>query len=107
MSDLTNIQQLINDKAEKKLNDDINAMIKTIRNIPLLNATEIPAPMMTFGEQTHYPYYIFGGVQFRKSLYDYWLPIYQSREAKLFVDEVDRLKNDVQNLVNGNYENEY
>lgn len=107
MSNLTNIQQLINDKAEKKLNDDINAMIQAIRNIPVLTATETPSPMITFGEHTHYPFYFFSGGQFRKALYDYWLPIYQSREAKLFVDEVDRLKNDVQNLVNGNYENEY
>lgn len=109
MKSLPDIQQLINDRAEKRLKDDLEAMRKTIINMPILSPTQSPFPMLKFGESQHYAKWFFndGVGTFYEAVYNYWLPIYKNREAQNFLADVERLKSDVNDLMNVTHENDY
>jgi hypothetical protein len=100
--ELKNIQQLIDEKAENRLNKDLDDMRTTILSIGVLTATtESAFPDLEYGGKKTKPYWFFNlNGEFRRALYNYWLPIYKTREAENFLKRVEDLESEVDNLMN-------
>lgn len=112
MQDITNLQELINNRAEKRLDADLRALSKTIRESRLLSVIadsifptliypKAPKkPLGTDDTKEEYPFWIFkDNSLFMKAVKDYWLPIYKSEEAQNFIQKVEDLSTDVANLL--------
>lgn len=105
MKNLLNIQELIDKKAENRLTKDLDNMRSTIFTIPILtgrHATDSSFPDMEFKGMKSKPYWFFNDGQgsFYKALYDFYLPIYKAEEAERFINEVNRLNENVNSLMN-------
>lgn len=103
MKNITNIQDLVDKKAEIRLKKDLRDMRSAVLNIPVLCAnTDSDFPDMEFKGKKTKPYWFFneGDNSFYDALYEYWLPIYKSQEAHNFINEVERLNENVNELMN-------
>lgn len=101
---MEHLQKLINEKAEKRLDSEIQRLSEMIRASRLISITENGTIPDINGQK---PYWSLGASEdFFKGVKKYWLPIYQKEEAAEFVAKVERLNNDVINLMNNNYNEE-
>lgn len=109
MKSLPDIQQLIDFRADRKLKDDLLKINETIQKMPILMENNSEFPKLQFGEKKELPRWFFGDGKdsFYEALYNYWLPIYKNREAQNFLADVERLKSDVNDLMNVTHENDY
>lgn len=100
MANLKTLQQIIDGKAEQRLKNDLQQIRSKIFECPVLLETGSEFPSLEFGGKEIKPYWFFNTDEpFCKALYSYWLPIYKSKEAEMFVKEVEQLKEGVDNLM--------
>lgn len=113
------LQQVINQRAEARLDRDMIEISDYIRGNRILANTEIPN--LTYelypkedgkiNLQKHPPFWVFqyekrtSSSYISRSVYmdrlrDYWLPIYIQEETNLFVSKIDELGEQVENLQN-------
>jgi hypothetical protein len=114
MKSLKSLQELINEKAEYRLNTDIGNAAEAIRNNPLLRTTDNPGlPDIHFKSKTgedrmEKPFWFFQpNSLFWDQVKAYWLPIYIAEETENFLKKVDDLDSEIQGLKNAQYIDEY
>lgn len=113
------LQELINKRALARLRKDLVEISTFIRGNRILSESSIP--QLTFkmvpdskGEQktdTKAPYWVFqfeksqygtdnySGSAYMQTLLDHWLPIYVAEESRLFMEQVEKLQGDVNDLL--------
>lgn len=113
------LQQLINQRAEARLDRDMIEISDYIRGNRLLADTKLPELTYELYPQEdgkinlkkHPPFWVFqcekrtSGSYISRSVYmdrlrDYWLPIYIQEETNLFISKIDELGEQVENLQN-------
>ena len=114
MEQVKNLQELINQKAEKRLDADIYKLAEAIRNNPLLQTTNnpsIPDISIKNNEGSYLerkPYWFFqSNGNFFDKVKEGWLPIYIAEETKNFITKVEELDSEIQGLKNVEYVDEY
>lgn len=101
------LQKLIDNKAETRLNKDLIELCQLIRENRLFCITSSDTiPDLTFNGKEEKPYWIFKPEgKYMDKVKEYWLPIYKNEEAQNFIKKVEDLSNDVNDLMsNGNYD---
>ena len=112
MEKIKNLQDLINEKAEYRLNIEIGKIAETIRNNDLLKTTNNPGlpDVLIEGGKNPYkkPYWFFAAEsEFFEKVKAYWLPIYIKEETENFIKKVDELDSQIQDLKNTQYVDDY
>lgn len=99
METITDLQTLIDEKAIYKLKSEIKKISEVIRaNRLFRNSQEFP--QLGFKDKYNTPFWIFKhDSDFMDAIYDYWLPIYKEEAAKEFIQTVQELKENVDNLL--------
>lgn len=107
--DMKSIQDLINERAENRLNNELGIITKFFQQNSLLSLTDNPGVPEIYlevekGDKKEYigqkPRWFFDNISiYLDKVKEYWLPIYQAEENKKFIDEVNNLKNSVENLL--------
>lgn len=118
------LQELINKKAIARLNSDLEALEILVNNTTILSeyargrtGKEFPLFSMViepdknikmsltqFFHQSEVP--TNRGLM-NKALYEYWLPIYMREETERFIQIVEKLETDVNNLLEVKNDDEY
>lgn len=128
MSQIKDLQKLIEERAENNLRADLTKLGQIIREQPLLNGSHIPRLYTQYEKQIKIVNAAAPGTEkvykdihpgclisidyrgvcdrYTQLLYNHWLPIYIEREAAKFLKDIDdlkvragQLKSDVQNLL--------
>lgn len=107
---IADLQKLIAERAEKKLDGEINTLSASIMSQPLLRSSHNMPELAYQGLASDgtdvwksssvldlFSQYSKG--RYLNKLKAYWLPIYIEREAKEFIEKVDSLQQDVENLL--------
>lgn len=113
MADIPTLQDLINIRAEQRLNEDIKKIREVIFSQPIMvdhHDSDFPSIAIkvkkldgTFEYKETKPYWFFNSSEpFCTAIKDYYLPIYKNREAQDFIKKVDELKTEVDNLLLNN-----
>lgn len=110
MAEIKDLQKLIEERAKAKLIADMKQLVETLGEQPLLNY-DTPRVHLRFEKDnsqtpTYEPYHIIELIRmgsgpvsyYAQRLYDYWLPIYIEKESAEFLQKVDQLQEDVQQL---------
>jgi hypothetical protein len=117
--DTKTLQDMLAERASKRLNNDLRAISNTIRENRLLAATDSPMPVLSYeispakGEQkanvkTNQVYWMLQDTSaFMDAVRAYWLPIYITEETENFMKKVDELDEQIQDLKNGMDREEY
>lgn len=106
--ELKDLQKLIEEKAEKRFNEDYFRDVAGIQNSNLFKHIKNPqmfkCKRYSGSEEMQSAFWAFSqGYGFYERLKEYWLPIYISKEAEMFMEEVERIKADVDGLLNNQY----
>lgn len=102
---LNDIQALVNKRAAEKLASDLLALRNLLQNHPLIGHTN--------EGQDNFPEFKVIGLNVKGSLYrlmawgglsdklrEYWYPIYVAKESKEFLDRVNHLQSQIDDLIN-------
>lgn len=102
------LQEIIEERAEKRLTKDLKALAEYITNNRLLNEnndTEIPKIIYNGVEQTFKGLFWINGRYFSGTyiieLKKLWLPTYIKEETKSFVEKVDSFQEQLDDLKSG------
>lgn len=99
-NDVKNLQDIINSRAEKRLEGDIKAIWEMVYSNPLLQRNDADMPQLFIQAQSNgqiiykgsAPKWVFEPKsEFMKKLYEYYLPQYLKEESERFVQQVDEL----------------
>lgn len=107
--DITSIQQLIEERAEKKFDQDFSTQTKAIKESRLFNQMDEP-PLFDAADnnkQLKAKWAFDKDYSMYRNLKAYWLPIYISEESKAFFENVERLQADVNDLLSNQPRNDY
>lgn len=115
---INNIQEIINKKAEQRLETDLAAISNFIRNNRITAQTaridqkDCPDVFVLNSDKVYQPvkpYWLFNGGIYYKQLIDFWLPIYIREESEKFINEVNNLSQNVKDLfdITSSMEKEY
>ena len=112
---LKDLQKLIEEKAYKRLCDDFDSVTKPICGSRLFTGDELNKLFgIKKGEEAAEftsAYWAFMTDDNKSSYFSeikrVWLPIYIDEESKRFLEDVERLKADVDNLMQGSYNQDY
>ncbi len=100
MKDVKTLQELINERAEKRLNSDLSSLSKLIRDNPLLSPTDnpgLPNIQIEGDSKPQKPFWFFefntrtSSNSFFNKVKDFWLPQYIAQETEDFIKKVDEL----------------
>lgn len=102
MNTVIGLQELINQKAELRLKRDLGEISEMIRNNRLFSITDNPSiPDLTYDGKEQKPFWIFQrSSKYMDEVKKYWLPIYQNEEAQNFIQKIDDINKDVNDLMN-------
>lgn len=113
MIQMTSLQELINKRAEKKLDADLKSMDKVLSDAPLLKPGrhlegddfwfEAPMLELTVNDkaiQISMDRLLGKESRLRTLLKEYWLPVYIQRETKAFIGEHEELLSRLNELTN-------
>lgn len=116
MAQIKDLQKLIEERAEKKLEQDLKDLSKLLKNQPLLGHDPILGDPPVLGIKSESTGEKFKPVNPRSllsftayisfknesdyigQLYRFWLPVYIARESAEFLQTVDRLNKDLEDL---------
>lgn len=110
MDTIQTLQDLINNRAAKRLDKDLATLCDTIQGSPLLFVTDSDIPKLqtekSNGELVQQvPYWVFqfnaqtGQTSlFMDRLRAYWLPKYQEAETREFLEKFTRIESEVEDL---------
>lgn len=108
MAEIKDLQKLIEEKAEKRLDEDISKLSNLVRGNKLIEGVGVPGIFLQIpdppkeGRMVHISirdmfYY---SHTYMTRLKEFWLPKYIQEESELFMKKVDEIREDVDNLLN-------
>lgn len=119
MENLKTIQEIIDQRANDRLDKDLKELERVVRANKLIgisNGSNGGAELTTLAisranqEKPDYvlPYWFFQeGGPYSYLLRTYWLPIYLAEETRLFMEKFDRLQQDVKDLMDPTSHEDY
>lgn len=103
------LQEVINKRAFKRLDEDLDAIHQFISNNAILSRTwhngrQKSMPTVGIkkggeGKEVYIPFLFHPSSEFRKSVREYWEPEYIAEETRRFVNEVEKVRQDVDYLL--------
>lgn len=103
MKDVKDLQTLINERAESRLERDIQEAVQLIRNNPILkHQGDMPRISMTGKETSNgqFPYWFFqSSGDYMKAAKEHLLPLYIQEETKMFMGKVENLQGQIDELL--------
>lgn len=108
MEKVKNLQSLIDAKAEKRLNEELSKIDAFVKGNRLLQKTDSSLPFLVIQgsdgkvseSKGRAPYWFFqSGSEYMNLIKEHFLPIFIQEETKIFMDNVERIRDDVDALL--------
>lgn len=104
---LADIQEIINKRAETRLNNDLNQITQFVRSNKILSPTNNELLRINVEGEKKFPYWFFASDSgYMKKIKESLLPEYIAEESKAFIDKVNGLEKQVSDLMNYRQEEE-
>jgi hypothetical protein len=112
MEKVTNLQELINKRAEARLDAEFDKIMSFLSGNKLLGSKPHDVPYLYTKKEDRYfenrPLWAFNKNEpYGKLLKEFWLPIFIKEETENFMKKVDELDSEVQALKNIQYADEF
>lgn len=106
MKQIPDLQDLINIKAENRLDQDLKELCKLLKQSRLLSVNDSDTiPNLIYKDKETKPYWLFQyNGKYMNAVKEYWLPIYQNEESQNFIKQVEQLNENIADLMNSKEE---